>query len=185
MSQAPRAIVVSGASGAGKSAVGAAVAERLGWPFVDADDLHPAANKAKMARGIPLDDADRMPWLDAVAGAAATRNAVVACSALRRLHRDRLRAGVPGVFFVQLEVSRAELERRVRERSHEFMPPTLLSSQLATLEPLAPDEPGVRLAADVPVADVVTAVVGHLTSEMVARGDLGVELPSRPPGRLD
>jgi gluconokinase len=157
-----RAIVVTGVCGAGKSAVGAAVAGRLGLPFIDADDLHPTANKAQMARGVPLDDADRMPWLDAVAGAAATGDAVVACSALRRLHRDRLRAGLPDAFFVQLDVSRAELERRVRERSHEFMPPTLLSSQLATLEPLASDEPGLRLPADAELDDVVTAVVREL-----------------------
>jgi len=159
-----RAIVVTGVCGAGKSAVGAAVADRLGLPFIDADDLHPAANKAKMARGVPLDDADRMPWLDAVAGAAATGDAVIACSALRRLYRDRLRAGLPDVFFVQLDVSRAELERRVRERSHEFMPPTLLTSQLATLEPLAPDEPGVRLPGDAPLVEVGAAVVREVRS---------------------
>lgn len=162
MTQGPRAIVVTGVCGAGKTAVGAAVAERLGLPFIDADDLHSAANKAKMARGVPLDDADRTPWLDAVAGAAASGDIVVACSALRRLYRDRLRAGVPGAYFVQLDVSRLELERRVGERSHEFMPPSLLDSQLATLEPLAPDEPGVRVHADAPVADVATTVVRAL-----------------------
>jgi gluconokinase len=160
---APRAVVVSGVSGAGKSAIGAAVAQHLGLAFVDADDLHPAVNKAKMARGLPLDDVDRAPWLTAVTGAAARGDAVVACSALRRAHRDRLRAGAPGAFFVQLVVSRAELERRVRERSHEFMSPSLLDSQLATLEPLAPDEPGIRVPADTGLADVVKAVVAALS----------------------
>ena len=163
MTAARRAIVVTGVCGAGKSAVGAAVADRLGLAFVDADDLHPASNKAKMARGLPLDDADRMPWLDAVATAAAGGDAVVACSALRRRYRDRLLAGVPGAYFVQLDVSRAELERRLQERSHEFMPPSLLDSQLDTLEPLAPDEPGVRVPADTGLADVVTTVVTALS----------------------
>nr|WP_281283439.1 gluconokinase, GntK/IdnK-type [Modestobacter excelsi] len=154
--------MLSGVCGAGKSAVGAAVADRLGVPFIDADDLHPAANKAKMARGLPLDDADRSPWLDAVAGAAAAGASVVACSALRRRYRERLLEGVPNAFFVELDVSRAELERRVRQRSHEFMSPDLLDSQLATLQPLASDEPGLRVAADDPLTDVVRAVLDQL-----------------------
>jgi gluconokinase len=157
-------LFVTGPCGAGKSAVGAAVAQLLAVRFIDADDLHSAANKAKMARGLPLDDTDRMPWLDAVATAAAAADAVVACSALCRRYRERLRVGVPDAFFVQLEVSRGELDRRVGERSHEFMPSSLLDSQLAILEPLEPDEPGVRLAADAPVADIATAVLRTLTA---------------------
>lgn len=142
----PGAIVVMGVSGAGKSTFGAALAEALGRSFVDADDLHPAANKAKMAAGTPLTDDDRAPWLDAVAAAARAREpVVVACSALKRGYRDRLAAGAPSIAFVELDLTREELERRLGGRRHEFMPATLLDSQLATLEPLQADEPGIRL----------------------------------------
>jgi gluconokinase len=142
----PDAIVVMGVSGSGKSTFGAALAAAAGRAFVDADDLHPAANKTKMASGIPLDDDDRAPWLDAVAAAARKGGpVVVACSALKRSYRERLANGIPGVAFLELVVSREELTRRLAARSHEFMSPTLLDSQLATLESLAPDEPGVRM----------------------------------------
>lgn len=138
------ALVVMGTSGSGKSTFGAALAGMLDARFLDADDLHPPANRSKMEAGIPLDDADRVPWLDAVAAWIAERQAageasVVACSALRRHYRDRLRRGAPGVRFVYLEVAAEELARRMRTRHH-FMPPALLDSQLATLEPPAPDE---------------------------------------------
>ncbi len=155
-------VVVMGVSGAGKSAVGAAVAAATGRRFLDADDLHPAANKAKMAEGHPLTDEDRWPWLDRVAAAAAGPDTVLACSALRRVYRDRLRAGVGDIAFVELDVSRDELRRRLAARQHEFMSPTLLDSQLATLEPLQPDEPGVRVPADAAFDDVVTAVAAAL-----------------------
>ncbi len=107
-----RAVVVMGVSGAGKSRIGSAVADQLQWPFIDADDLHPVANKTKMALGQPIDDTDRWPWLDIVVRTAAAGEAVVACSALRRIYRDRLLAGLPGAVFVELEVSHIELERR-------------------------------------------------------------------------
>lgn len=141
---APR-IVVMGPSGSGKTAVGAALAVDFGVGFVDADDLHPAANVAKMASGSPLDDNDRWPWLDLV-GAELTRNAglVVACSALARRYRERIVAAEPSTIFVELLVSRDELDRRMRSRQH-FMPPALLDSQLTTLQHLEPDEPGVRV----------------------------------------
>lgn len=147
-------IVVMGVSGAGKSYLGAALARRLGREFIDADDLHPAANKAKMAAGVPLDDADRWPWLDVVATtAAAHAPVVVACSALRRAYRDRLRAAVADIAFVELDVAPAELEARLAARRHEFMPASLLTSQLATLEPLGADERGIRLrdGSDAPI----------------------------------
>lgn len=142
-------IVVMGPSGSGKSVVGAGLAERLGVPFVDADDLHPEANVTKMAAGTPLDDDDRMPWLDVVA--ATLRNApegiVIACSALARRYRDRIRAGAPGAVFVELRVDTGELSRRMATRDH-FMPASLLTSQLATLESLDADEPGVTVVND-------------------------------------
>jgi carbohydrate kinase (thermoresistant glucokinase family) len=129
-----------GVSGSGKSTVGAELAARLGVPFVDGDALHPVANVAKMAAGIPLDDADRWPWLDAVGARLAESRVVVACSALRRSYRDRLRAAAPDVRFVLLDGSRELLAARTGARLDHFMPPALLDSQLATLERPAPDE---------------------------------------------
>ncbi|MCS0499427.1 gluconokinase [Protaetiibacter mangrovi] len=137
MSSGP--VVVMGVSGSGKSTVGALLAGRLGWVFVDGDELHPSANVAKMAAGIPLDDDDRWPWLDAVGERLAAGPVVVACSALRRAYRDRLRAAAPGVRFVLLDGTRELLAARMSSRHH-FMPETLLDSQLATLERPDPDE---------------------------------------------
>lgn len=144
-----------GPSGSGKSLVGAALAARLRARFVDGDDLHPAANVAKMGAGVPLTDADREPWLDLV-GAVLAREShlVVACSALRRAYRDRIRAAAPDAVFVELVVPAGELAQRMSRRDH-FMPPALLDSQLAALEPLAADEEGVRIAND---ADLVSVV---------------------------
>ncbi|KQR90615.1 MAG: gluconokinase [Microbacterium ginsengisoli] len=139
-------IVVAGPSGVGKTVVGEALAARLGAPFVDGDVLHPPENIAKMSAGVPLTDADRWPWLDRVA-AAAREGAVVACSALARRYRDRLRAGDPAVRFIVLSADAAVLEERMRARTH-FMPPSLLASQLALVEPLDADEPGVALVSD-------------------------------------
>jgi len=138
-----------GPSGSGKSVVGAVLATQLSLPFVDADDLHPDANVTKMAAGQPLDDDDRRPWLDVVARTLreATGGVVIACSALARRYRDRIRAGAPDTVFVELKVSRAELARRMDSREH-FMPSTLLASQLAALEPLEPDERGVVVVND-------------------------------------
>lgn len=139
--------VVMGVSGAGKSRVGALLAERLGGAFVEGDDLHPPGNRAKMAAGHPLADEDRWPWLDRVAAAleAAPAPAVAACSALRRAYRDRLRAGAPGLVVLHLAGDPALVAERLRARKGHFMPPALLQSQLATLEPLGPDEAAVEV----------------------------------------
>ncbi|WP_183501207.1 gluconokinase [Microbacterium invictum] len=160
----PPLIVVMGVSASGKSTLAAALADQLGIGWIDADDLHPAENRAKMASGIPLDDSDRWPWLDSV-GDALTRAAeeggvVVACSALRRIYRDRLRA-VAGerLVFVHLDGSREMLEARAIARQNHFMPPALLSSQFATLEPLQVDEEGVTMDVARPVTDLVAAFV--------------------------
>lgn len=134
-------LVVMGVSGCGKSTVGQALATDLGWPFFDADDFHPAANVAKMAAGLPLVDDDRWPWLDRIVGElqgvlARGGHAVLACSALREAYRERLRrAG--DVRFVFLQGDQATIAARLAERSHKYMPPTLLPSQFATLEPPA------------------------------------------------
>lgn len=143
---APSPVVVMGVSGAGKSTVGAALAQRLGVPFVDADALHPPANVAKMTAGEPLDDDDRYPWLEAVGEWLAGHPAgVVSCSALKRKYRDQLRAHCPCVEFLYLNGSPEEIGRRVAARSGHFMPAALLRSQLETLEPLGVDEPGVAV----------------------------------------
>jgi carbohydrate kinase (thermoresistant glucokinase family) len=134
------AVLVMGVSGSGKSTVGRSLAARLHRPFVDGDDLHSPGNKQKMAAGIALDDADRAPWLDAIADTLSRPPVIVACSALKRAYRDRLRKSAPHLGLIYLEGARTLLARRLSARSHEFMPPTLLDSQLAALEPPGPDE---------------------------------------------
>jgi len=139
-------IVVMGPSGSGKSTVGRALSDLIGARFVDGDDLHPAANVAKMAAGIPLEDADRMPWLRVVGETLRSDDdIVVACSALKRAYRDAIRDEAPDAFFAELSVPRETLEERMRARADHFMPASLLSSQLDTLEPLGDDERGVRV----------------------------------------
>jgi len=151
-------VVVMGVSGAGKSAVGGACAHRLGWAFAEGDDFHSAANKAKMHAGTPLTDDDRWPWLRSIAAWIGEREAagepsVVACSALRRAYRDLLRDGHPSVRFLELDAVDDVLQRRIVGRTAHFMPVTLLQSQLDTLEPLQPDEPGVRLSTSTATAE--------------------------------
>ncbi|HEX3615816.1 MAG TPA: gluconokinase [Solirubrobacteraceae bacterium] len=145
------AVVMMGVSGAGKSTIARRLAVELGWDFAEGDDLHPAANVAKMAAGEPLTDADREPWLEAVAGwidaeISAGRHGVITCSALKRSYRDLLRR--PQVLFVYLSVPRVELERRMRNRRGHYMPASLLASQLDTLEPPRDDESALTVAAD-------------------------------------
>jgi gluconokinase len=126
-------VVVMGVSGSGKTTIARGVADRLGLRLVEGDELHPAANVAKMASGVPLDDEDRRPWLDAVAERLEP-GVVVTCSALKRSYRDRLRAAAPDLIVLYLDVPREVLAARVAHRVHEYMPATLLDSQLATLE---------------------------------------------------
>lgn len=127
--------VLVGPSGSGKTAVGQALAAALTYPFLDADDLHDAAARAKMAAGTPLDDADRAPWLARVGQRMATAtDLVVACSALRRAYRDTLRRAAPTARFFLLDADQATLTARVAHRRGHFMPASLVASQLATLE---------------------------------------------------
>jgi carbohydrate kinase (thermoresistant glucokinase family) len=132
--------VVMGVSGCGKSHIGAAFAKAIAANFIDGDTLHPDANIAKMRRGEPLNDADRAPWLEKV-GLVLGPNTIIACSSLKRSYRDRIRAsaGAP-VAFLFLQGERPLLLDRMNNRPGHFMPPALLDSQLATLEPPAADE---------------------------------------------
>ncbi|MBW0090754.1 gluconokinase [Pseudonocardia sp. KRD-184] len=143
-----RTLVVMGVSGVGKTSVAQELVARTGWVFAEGDDLHPEANRQKMAAGHPLDDDDRWPWLRRIADwigeqEQADRGAVITCSALKRSYRDLLRDGHPSVYFVHLLAPPELIEQRITARRGHYMPPSLLSSQLATLEPLQPDEPGV------------------------------------------
>jgi gluconokinase len=166
----PAAVVVMGVAGSGKSSVGQLLAARLGMTFRDADEFHSAANKQKMASGVPLTDEDRWPWLDAIGAAIAGSVAsgggiVVACSALRRAYRRRIvdRAG-PQVVFVWLDGSRRTLAERIGSRRGHFMPASMLDSQLATLEPPGADEPVVRVSVEAPLDQVVAAAVSGLAA---------------------
>jgi gluconokinase len=155
-------VVVMGVSATGKSTVGAAVADHLGWEFIEGDDLHPRENVAKMEAGEPLTDDDRAPWLDRVSDRAekearAGRSSVLTCSALKRSYRDRLRHGVPAMFFLHLAAPHAVLEPRMQERSRHFMPASLLRSQFETLEPLGQDEDGVTVDVSGTLLEVVAA----------------------------
>lgn len=154
-------VVVMGVSGSGKSTVGAALAQRLGVPFVDADTLHPAASIAKMAAGQPLDDDDRYPWLEQVGEwlAAHREGAVVSCSALKRRYRDQLRSHCPGVEFLHLCGSAELIGDRLAARTDHFMPVALLRSQLDTLEPLGPDEAGMTVDVGPDIEAIVDAVL--------------------------
>ncbi|WP_246750439.1 gluconokinase [Martelella lutilitoris] len=144
--ETPRAVIVMGVSGCGKSSVARLIAERMGFEQVEGDDLHPAANVEKMSAGIPLEDADRWPWLDRVGAELARERqtgVVVTCSALKKIYRDRLRAtaGQP-LAFVFLNGSETLLAERIGARAGHFMPTSLLKSQLETLEDPS-GEPGV------------------------------------------
>lgn len=151
-------IVVMGVSGSGKSTVAAALAQRLRVPFADADDLHPPANIAKMTAGIPLDDDDRYPWLEAVGRWLAEHcgsGGVIACSALKRKYRDQLRRHCPTVEFVHLTGPPEVIARRQASRPGHFMPVALMASQFATLEPLGPDERGMTIDVDEDIDAIV------------------------------
>ncbi|NMO16030.1 gluconokinase [Pyxidicoccus fallax] len=153
-------VIVMGVSGAGKTTVGSSLAEALGWRFLDADDLHPVPNKVKMAQGVPLTDEDRWPWLWMLSGVIgeALRQGdglVVACSALKEAYRKVLEVDAARVRFVYLDASRELLASRLSQRHGHFMPPSLLDSQLATLE--VPDS-ALRVDVTPPVKEVVARI---------------------------
>ncbi len=135
-------VVVMGVSGSGKTTLGQLLAKRLGCTFIDADDHHPAENVAKMAAGVPLEDADRWPWLEQLNGLLRTQaedapDTVLACSALKQAYRARLCEGIDDCRLVYLQGSIVQLRARLAERQHHYMPAALLESQFAALEPPA------------------------------------------------
>lgn len=145
-------VVLMGVAGSGKSSVMGALVARLGWPALEGDALHSPSNVARMAAGVPLTDADRAPWLAEIgrwidARERERRSSLLTCSALRRRYRDELRRGRPSIWFVHLDPPRDVLESRISGREGHFMPPVMLESQLAALEPLASGEPGTTLTA--------------------------------------
>jgi gluconokinase len=161
------AVVVMGVSGAGKTTAGRALAEFLGADFIDGDDLHSAAARAKMSAGHPLDDDDRWPWLDRIAAALKEdrggRGAVVACSALRRAYRDRLLSGVgPALRFVYLKASPDLMRARVAGRKGHYMPASLVDSQFAALEPPDGETDVVAMAADADLASAIPKLAAEL-----------------------
>lgn len=165
----PVHLVVMGVSGSGKSAVGRPLAERLGVVFAEGDEFHSQANLDKMSTGTPLVDEDRWPWLRDMAEWTRERDrvgesTVLACSALRRSYRDALREGLPGTWFVHLHGDKGLMLQRMQGREH-FFAPTMLESQLDTLELLAADEQG--FVADIadPIDVIVDKVVGRLPAQ--------------------
>lgn len=159
-------IVVMGVSGSGKSTVGAALAQRLRVSFADADDFHPPANVAKMTAGHALDDNDRFPWLETIGEWLSDHadGGVMSCSALKRKYRDQLRHHCKEVEFLHLSGTPEVISRRQASRPGHFMPPSLLASQFATLEPLDPDEGGVTIDVDQDIDSIVETYVR--TTEM-------------------
>ncbi len=165
--RAPEHVVVMGVAGSGKTTIAGLLAARLGVEYAEADRFHSAANIAKMSAGTPLTDADRAPWLAAIRDwlsdqADAGRPGVVTCSALKRAYRDELRTARGRVRFVHLTGSPELLAERMAHRSGHFMPTSLLPSQLATLEPLAPDEDGVTVDVAASPEEIADAVLARL-----------------------
>lgn len=158
-------VVVMGVSGAGKTTVGIALAAALDVPFVDADDLHSGEAREKMARGEPLTDDDRWPWLARVAARLADPAhpaTVIACSALKRVYRDALRAERPDIAFIHLTGTRGRVAERLHHRAGHFMPSALLESQLQTLEPLQPDELGAAVSVEGDPGEVTRDAIAAL-----------------------
>jgi gluconokinase len=164
-------LIIFGVSGAGKTTVGKLLARELGWSFIEADDFHPAANIKKMRSGHPLTDKDRWPWLEQLRqqierSLSAGENAVLACSALKRAYRDRLRIG-DEVKFVFLRGDYALVEKQLRSRHGHFMNTALLQSQFDDLEQPQPDE------------NVLTIELGRTPKEIVERIEAKLNLAGK------
>ncbi len=159
-------LIVMGVSGCGKSTVGALLGARTGIPFMEGDTLHPPRNVALMAAGTPLTDEDRAGWLDDIASRFSALEAdaglIISCSALKRIYRDRLRAACPDLRFIHLHGDKALLEQRLLYRTGHYMPPSLLTSQLQTLEPPSSDEPAITLDIAMPTDQLVAHIEHQL-----------------------
>lgn len=157
-------VVVMGVSGSGKSTVAKMLADRMGWGMVEGDDFHSSENKAKMASGTPLMDADRIPWLEAIRDYLNRQpsNMVVTCSSLKKSYRDILRTARGRVRFLHLHGSPTVLAERMRNRPGHFMPPALLVSQLETLELLQPDEDGTVVDIEQSTEEIVDEALRRL-----------------------
>lgn len=164
-------LVVMGVSGCGKSSVGKAIAAYYGIPYIEGDAMHPPANIAKMSAGTPLNDEDRWPWLDALAErlnaeSAVCGGAVATCSALKSAYRDRIQAGSgPQTRFIFLDCARQTLERNHAGRKGHFMPPSLLDSQLAALEPPYDEARAIIIDGNQPFDDVIRSIIAKLERE--------------------
>lgn len=162
-------IIVMGVSGAGKTTLARSLSQRLDWLFQEGDDLHPTANVAKMRAGVPLNDADRAPWLNAIRAwmernRAAGKSGIVSCSALKHAYRELLRGEGMDVRFVHLAADRSVLAEHIAKRTDHYMPPSLLDSQLATLDAPSPSE-ALLIDAALPThaqVNLVVAVLGRL-----------------------
>lgn len=163
----PLALVIMGVAGTGKTTLAQALQAQIGWPYAEADDFHPATNIAKMSAGHPLTDEDRKPWLEALEKWMADRLAahtscLITCSALKKKYRDVLEAA-GNVHFIELDLDEETLKQRMQQRNH-FMPVSLLRSQLATLERLTSDEPGIHLSSQHSVDMLVQECVEYMSS---------------------
>lgn len=169
-------VIICGVAGCGKSRLATGLAAATGWPFVEGDDLHPPANIARMAAGVPLTDEDRAPWLNSIAAVLAgwhaeARPGIITCSALRRSYRDRLRAAAPATRFILITISPALATERLASREGHFMPASLVASQFAALELPDPDEAVITIAATEPPETQIAAARAALD---------GVPIPPPP-----
>jgi gluconokinase/6-phosphogluconolactonase len=176
-SAAAVALVVMGVSGSGKSTIGEALSRRLGWRYEDGDSFHPPANVAKMSAGQPLTDEDRWPWLRAIAAEIercrqAGEHIIIACSALKKAYRDILVHGRDDIRMVYLNGSHDLVADRLGHRKDHFMPPGLLDSQFATLEPPSADERPITVSIDAPVEVIVDRVLEQLPLAQADRSAL-------------
>lgn len=173
MSKVVLQVLVMGPPGAGKSTLGKTLAAKLGYAFVEGDDLHSKGNRKKMIDGIVLNDVDRVPWLATIGDVlnrwrAAETGVVLACSALKRTYRDALRAGRPELRLVYLRTDTATLSVRVKTRPGHFMPPSLLDAQLRMFEPPAPDEQPITVTTQPVEESQIEEVVAAQVEEVIA-----------------